>query len=183
MRHYFRFGFLGLMLVALAGAAWAFDPPPAEGTGGYQTQLADIKRVQLGPALGVDQRTVDQLLRIDQKYNPLKHQARHEAKTALMQLRQVMQNPNPPQDQVKAILDTMMRKEQEISSLQQRQLQEEMAILTPVQHARYILYLVELRHQITREARSLRGQQGPKAAVPLVPGPEPREVVRPTQER
>jgi hypothetical protein len=179
MRYFFLLGFLGLTMAGLVGASWAYDPPASGQYGGPRDMLMEIKRTQLGPALGIDQHTVDQLIKIDQKYNPLKNQARQEAKAALAQLKQVMQNPNPPQEQVKAILDTMLRKEQEITSLQQRQLQEETAILNPVQHARYILYLIGLRQEIAKEARSLRS--GPKSMQPITPGPEPREVVRPTE--
>jgi Spy/CpxP family protein refolding chaperone len=178
MRYFFLLGFLGLTLVSMAGASWAFDHP-AEGRGGFQNQLLEIKRTQLGSALGVDQRTVNQLIKIDQKYNPLKDQSRREAKAAFEQLQQVMRNPNPSQEEVRAVLSTMLQKEQEITSLKQRQQQEEMAVLTPVQQARYLLYLMGLRQQIAREARSLR--ESPKSMQPITPGPEPREVVRPTE--
>ena len=178
MRYYLLLGFLGLTLASMAGTTWAFDHP-AEERGGFQNQLLEIKRTQLGSALGVDQRTVEQLLKIDQKYNPLKDQTRREAKTAFEQLQQVMRSPNPSQQEVRAILDTMLRKKKEIKALEDQQDQEETALLSPVQRARYILYLISLRQEIAKEARSLRS--GPKAIQPLTPGPEPREVVRPTE--
>ena len=141
---------LGLLLTGVAPMAWGFEHP--ESLNRFQE---DVKRTRLGPVLGVDQRKVDQLLLIDQKYKPLKEQARRDAVAAFQQLQQVMRNPSPPEDQVKGILATMMRKKQESLDLQQRQLDEEMAILTPVQQARYLMFLMGLRRQMVKEARSL----------------------------
>ncbi|MHB8066759.1 MAG: hypothetical protein ACYDIC_02545 [Desulfobaccales bacterium] len=141
---------LGLLLAGVAGTAWSFEQP--ETLNRFQE---DAKRTRLGPVLGVDQRKVDQLLLIDQKYKPLKEQARREAVAAFQQLQQAMRNPSPSEDQVRAILATMMQKKQQSLDLQQRQLEEEMAVLTPVQQARYLMFLMGLRRQIVKEARSL----------------------------
>lgn len=180
MRPFVFLCFLCLSLAGVASLTWAFEPPES-GMGQFQHGVQELKRTQLGPALGVDQRKVDQLLQIDQKYDPLKDQTRREARVALGQLQQLMRNPNPSEEEVRAVLETLLRKEQEINSLKQRQHQEEMAILTPIQQARYIMYLMGLRQQISREARSLRG--GPRGTAPgpiSPPGTTPREVVRPT---
>ena len=84
-----------------------------------------------------------------------------------------MQQPNPPQQKVEAILDRMMKLRQEKLALEQRQLREEKNILTPVQQARYILLLMNMRQQIAREAQKMRSApQG----VPVPPQAGPREV-------
>ena len=55
--------FLGL---TLAGASLAWGQPGGEfGGGGFQDRFLEVKRNQLGPALGVNQQTVDKLLAID----------------------------------------------------------------------------------------------------------------------
>lgn len=149
---------LGLLLAGVVSTAWSFEQP--ETLNRFQE---DAKRTRLGPALGVDQRKVDQLLLIDQKYKPLKEQARREAIAAFQQLQQVMRNPSPPEDQVRAILATMRQKQQQSLDLQQRQLEEEMAILTPVQQARYLMFLMGLRRQMVKEVRSL----GPSRSGPV----------------
>jgi hypothetical protein len=139
----------------------------------------EVKRQKLGPALGVDQRTVDRLLQIDQRYRPLKEQAKNEAVSSFRQLQQVMRQPSPPEDQVQTILDKMIQSRRETLNIQQRQLDEEMAVLTPLQQARYLMFLMSLRKQMAREALNLRSapQEG---ARPMGP---PRElpVVRPGQ--
>jgi len=96
----------------------------------------------------------------------LKEQARREAIAAFQQLQQVMRNPSPPEDQVRAILATMRQKQQQSLDLQQRQLEEEMAILTPVQQARYLMFLMGLRRQMVKEVRSL----GPSRNGPVGTG-------------
>ncbi len=141
---------LGLLLAGVTPTAWAFEQPDS-----LNRFQEDVKRTRLGPVLKVDQRKVDQLLLIDQKYKPLKEQARREAIAAFQQLQQVMRNPSPADDQVRVILATMMQKKQQSLDLQQRQLEEEMAILTPVQQARYLMFLMGLRRQMVKEARSL----------------------------
>ncbi|MDI6852573.1 MAG: hypothetical protein QME75_03070 [Deltaproteobacteria bacterium] len=173
MRH-FVLSVCGLLLLAGTGAlAWAqFDPP--DSAGHYQES---IKRQKLGPALGVDQGTVNRLLDIDHKYKPLKEQAKRDAISAYQDLQQVMRNPSPPENQVRAILDKMIRNRRETLNLQQRQLEEEMAVLTPVQQARYLMFLMSLRKQMAQEAMNLRSRQ---EAKPIAP---PRElpVVRPSR--
>jgi hypothetical protein len=141
---------LGLLLAGVTCPAWGFDPPDS-----LNRFQENVKRTRLGPVLRVDQRKVDQLLRIDEKYKPLKEQARREAIAAFKQLRQVMHQPSPSDDQVRGILATMMQKKQESLNLQQRQLEDEMAILTPVQQARYLMFLMGLRREMVKEARSL----------------------------
>ncbi len=173
-RHLVLKGFLGVLLVGCLGglaAAQGFDP--GDSMDRYQTE---VKRSKLGPALGVDQRTVDQLLQIDQKYRHQKEQAKREALAAFQQLQQAMSKPNPSDQEVQAILDRMMHSRTETLSLQQRQFNEEMSVLTPVQQARYLMFLMSMRKQVAQEARELK--TGPKASKPITP---PRElpVMRP----
>lgn len=167
--------FLGLTLAWLAAAPWTLAQP-GNGPGGFQDKLQAVKRAQLGPTLGVDQRTVDQLLKLDQKYTPLKEQARQEAKAAFRQLQLLMRNPNPSEAEVRAVLNNLMRHEQEMVNLKQRQVDEERAILSPVQQARYILYL----QHMMKEARSIKG--GPGGVAPFTPGgPHEIPVSRPSR--
>ncbi len=163
------------MLVLVMGgvrSGLAFDPTePGEPMDQYQM---DFKRQNLGTALGIDQAKVEQLLQIDQKYKFQKRQAIQNAKAAFQQLQQVMSQPNPPEQEVAGILDNIMRLRKEKLTLEQQQLQEEKSILTPVQQARYIMVLMNMRHQVAREAQRMRNTpQG----VPLPPKPTgPREV-------
>ena len=169
-----RFMLFAALLLVYCAAPWsaaALDPShridPID-----QYQL-DFKRKNLGPALGIDQAKVERLLQIDQKYLSQKRQTIRDAKEALRQLQRLMQQPQPPEPEVAAILDRMMELRQEKLSLEQRQLKEEKHILTPVQQARYILMLMNMRQQVAREAQRMRS--APQGA-PLKPQPGPREV-------
>lgn len=173
-RRLVRIWCIGLLLAGwLAGVAAAQGFDPGDSMDRYQ---AEVKRSKLGPALGVDQRTVDALLQIDQKYRVQKEQAKREAMTAFQQLQQAMGKPNPSDQEVQAILDRMMHSRTETLNLQQRQFNEEMSVLTPVQQARYLMFLMSMRKQVAQEARELKA--GPKASKPITP---PRElpVMRP----
>ena len=173
-----RFSVSILALLLLAGLALPalaqFDNP--DSTDRYQE---DLKRQKLGPALGVDQGTVNRLMQIDHRFKPLKEQAKKEAVTSFQQLQQVMRNSSPPEDQVRGILNRMIKSRRESLNLQERQLEEEMAVLTPVQQARYLMFLMSVRKQMAQEAFNLRSapQQGGRPMAP------PRElpVVRPGQ--
>lgn len=169
-----RYVLLVAMLLLLSGAprlVAAFDTSdPRDPMDQYQL---DYKRKNLGATLGIDQAKVERLLQIDQKYMSLKRQTIQDAKTALQQLKQLMHQPQPPEQEVAAILDRMMKLRQEKLSLEQKQLKEEKNILTPVQQARYILLLMNMRQQIAREAQKMRST--PQGA-PLRPHPGPREV-------
>jgi|UniRef100_A0A7C3SJK5 hypothetical protein len=163
---------LGLLAMAAADPARAFD-----NLNTMDRYQEEVKRQKLGPALGVDQQTVERLLQIDQRYKPLKEQAKKEALASFQQLQQVMRSPSPPEGQVRAILTQMIKARRESLNLQERQLEEEMAVLTPVQQARYLMFLMGLRKQMAQEALNLRGSPQ-REAKPLAP---PRElpVVRP----
>lgn len=160
---------LALALLSLSAAAWAF-----ESAGPVDQYQEEMKRSKLGPALGINQPTVDKLLQIDKKYRPQKEQAKREAVGAFQQLKQAMGKPSPTDAEVQVILDKMMRNRQESLNLQHRQFEEEMAVLTPVQQARYLMFLMGLRKQVAQEARGLReGPGGPGTTRPLQP---PREL-------
>ncbi len=164
--------FLLLMLVGAVRPAAAFDPgDPGDPMDQYQ---ADFKRQNLGAALGIDQNTVERLLQIDQKYRAEKRQAVQNARGAFQQLQRVMSQPQPPEQEVAGILDNMMKLRQEKLTLEQKQLQEEKSILTPVQQAKYIMLLMSMRQQVAKEAQRVRSApQG----VPLPAKPAgPREV-------
>jgi len=136
----------------------------------YQT---DFKRQNLGAALGIDQNTVERLLQVDQKYKSQKRQATQDARAAFQQLQRAMSQPQPSEQEVAAVLDNMMRLRKAKLDLEQHQLQEEKSILTPVQQAKYILMLMNMRQQVAKEAQRVRGApQG----VPLPAKPGPREV-------
>lgn len=161
--------FLGLTLV---GTTWAWGQPGRDfgPHHGFQDRLLEIKRRQLGPALGVDQPTVDRLLAIDQRYGPQRHRLITEMKADWQRLQQLMSQTAPPEQEVKTLLDNMRRKRQEMLNLQRRQGDDEMALLTPIQQARYLMYL----RTLIREARSIRGG-GPPPGKFFEPG-QPREI-------
>jgi hypothetical protein len=165
--------FLVLLGLTLAGAGGAWAQPSHDFGGGFQDRLMEVKRNQLGPALGVNQQTVNRLLAIDQRYKPMRQQLIMGMKTDFQRLQQIMSQPNPQEQEIMAVLDNMKRKRLEMLNLQQRKDDEETALLTPVQQARYIIYLMNL----VREARSIKGgsggMRGPAELKPMQP---PREI-------
>ena len=175
--------FLGLILAGLALAPWALAQPMAQPmgqpsnsrSGGFQARFQEVKRSQMGPALGVSQPTVDRLLQVEQRYQPQRQALIRDMKMDYQRLQQVMSQPSPSEPEVKAILSNMKRKKQEMQDLQNRQGEEEDALLTPVQQARYIMYLKTL----VQEARSVKGR-GPEETAPMMPqGPREIPVSRP----
>lgn len=170
------FVFLGL---TLAGASLAWGQAGRELGGGFQDRFLEVKRNQLGPALGVNQPTVDQLLAIDARYKPLRHQMVMEMKSDMQRLQQLMSQPAPPEQEIKALLADMKRKRLEMLNLQQRKDDEETALLTPMQQARYLMYLMSL----IKEARSIKsGTGGPGGmGAPTLRPPQEIPVSRPPQ--
>ncbi len=146
--------FLGLILAGLAVAPWALaqpmGQPVASGGGNFQQRFQQVKRAQMGPALGVNQQTVDRLLQIEQHYNPQRRQLIQIMKTDFQRLQQVMSQPSPPEQEVAAILSDMKQRRQQMQDLQNQQGQEEEALLTPVQQARYLMYQKDLMQQARR---------------------------------
>jgi hypothetical protein len=168
------------LVLTLGGSSWAWaQPGPGHnfGEGKFHDRFLELKRTQLGPALGVDQPTVDKLLAIDQRYKPLRHQLIMGMKTDMHRLQQLMSQGSPPEQEVKAILSGMKRRRVEMLNLQQRKDDEEMALLKPVQQARYIIYLMSL----IREARSIKGGPcGPEGmGAPALRPPREIPVSRP----
>jgi hypothetical protein len=165
--------FLLFLGISLAGSTGVWGQPAHEmGGPGFQERLLEIKRTQLGPALGVNQQTVDRLLQIDQRYKPMRHQMIMEMKNDWHRLQQLMSHPAPSEAEVQTVLGHMKSKRLEMLNLQQRQGDEEMALLTPIQQARYLIYL----RSLIREARSIKG--GPSREMPTMPGAPgpPREI-------
>lgn len=166
--------FLATLLLLLAGVPRPVGALTTDGSSDPIDQYqADFKRKNLGPALGIDQSKVERLLQIDRKYKSLKRQAIQKARMSLQQLNRVMRQPKPSEQEVRGILGNMMRIRREKLALEQRQLEEEKTVLTPVQQARYILLLMNMRQQIAKEAQKVR--QSPRG-VPLPVKPGPREV-------
>jgi Spy/CpxP family protein refolding chaperone len=161
------FVLLGLILAG-SGLAWG-QPRHEFGGGGFQDRFLQVKRSQLGPALGVNQQTVDKLLAIDARYRPLRHQMVTGMKSDMQRLQQLMRQPSPPEREVRALLADMKRKRLEMLNLQQRKDDEESALLTPMQQARYLMYLMSL----IKEARSIKsgGGQGRETRPGIVRQP------------
>jgi hypothetical protein len=162
--------FLVVLVLILSGTSWAWAQPGHEfGEGGFQDRFLETKRTQLGPALGVDQQTVNKLLAIDQKYKPLRHQLIINMKADFQRLQQLMTQTNPPDNEIVTVLKNMKHNRLEMLNLQQRKDEEETAILTPVQQGRYIIYLMGL----IREARNIKsgpgGLGGPGGMAPMMP--------------
>jgi Spy/CpxP family protein refolding chaperone len=173
---------LVLLVLTLGGSSWAWaQPGPGHGfgEGRFHDRFLEVKRKQLGPALGVNQQTVDKLLAIDQRYKPLRHQLIMGMKTDMRRLQQLMSQGSPPEQEVKAILSGMKQRRMEMLNLQQRKDDEEMALLTPVQQGRYLIYLMSL----IREARSIKGGPGGPGGMgaPALRPPREIPVSRPPQ--
>jgi hypothetical protein len=148
------FLFLGL---TLAGTSLAWAQPGRDfGGGGFQDRLQEVKRNQLGPALGVNQQTVDKLLAVDARYKPMRQQLIAAMRNDMNRLQQVMSQAAPPEQEIRAILGDMKRNRLEMLNLQQREDDEETAILTPIQQARYLMYL----RSLIKEARSIKSGTG-----------------------
>jgi Spy/CpxP family protein refolding chaperone len=165
-----------LLVLTLGGSSWAWAQPGSHHgfgrRGRFHDRFLELKRKQMGPALGVDQQTVDKLLAIDQKYKPLRHQLIMGMKTDMRRLQKLMSQGSPPEPEVKALLSGMKRRRMEMLNLQQRKDDEEMALLTPVQQARYIMYLMSL----IREARSIKGGKGGPGSMGAPALRPPREI-------
>ena len=161
------FVFLGL---TLAGASLAWGQQGRELGGGFQDRFLEVKRNQLGPALGVNQPTVDQLLAIDARYKPLRHQLVTGMKSDMQRLQQLMSQPTPPEAEIKPLLAEMKRKRLEMLNLQQRKDDEETALLTPMQQARYLMYLMSLIKE-ARNVKSGAGEPGGQGRPGVVGGP------------
>jgi hypothetical protein len=146
--------FLGLTLGG-AGLAWG-QPAGGFGGGGFQDRFLQAKRSQLGSALGVNQQTVDKLLAIDARYKQLRHQLAVGMENDVQRLEQLMRQPSPPEPEIKALLGEMKRKRLEMLNLQQRKGDEDAALLTPIQQARYLMYFMTL----LKEARSIKSGGG-----------------------
>jgi len=157
---------LAWAVLALGAAALA---QPIEEFGKFNHRLLEVKRGQLGQVLGVEQRTVEQLLDIDRRYQPQRQQLTQAMKNEFRQLQQLISQPAPPEQEIMAILSRMKSHRREMLDLQQRKADEEMALLTPVQQARYLMYMMNL----VKEARSIR--RGPGGMGPWEPAP-PREI-------
>ncbi len=130
--------------------------------------VAGIKRTQLVRFLGVNQQTVDRLLEVEQRYTPRRRQLTNEMKMDYERLMQIMSKPSPSDQDVKAIITSMKRKKQEMQDLQNRQGDEEEALLTPVQQALYLMY----QRRLLQEARSVKGHSPGETAPfnPAAPG-------------
>jgi Spy/CpxP family protein refolding chaperone len=165
--------FLGLILAITASATLAAAQPPNGGRGGgFQEQFYQVKRKQLGPELGVSQQVVDQLLQIEQRYQAQRQRLFRESRADFQNLLQTLSQPAPSEQNVKAILDNIKRKQQEKHNLQVKQSEEEERLLTPVQEARKIMY----QKRLLREARSVK-RKGQGEAAPMAPPTGPREVM------
>jgi Spy/CpxP family protein refolding chaperone len=165
MRRRILFLFLGLTL-ATASLAWG-QADHGLGGGGFQDRFLEVKRTQLGPALGVNQQTVDKLLAIDARYKPVRHQLVTGMKSDMHRLQQLMSQPSPPEQEIRTLLAEMKRKRLEMLNLQQRKDDEETALLTPMQQARYIMYLMTL----IKEARNIKSGTGAPSRPGVVGGP------------
>jgi Spy/CpxP family protein refolding chaperone len=166
---------LVFLVLSLGGSSWVWaQPSPGHGfgEGRFHDRFLEVKRKQLGPALGVNQQTVDKLLAIDQRYKPLRHQLIMGMKSDMRRLQQLMSQGSPPEQEVKAVLSGMKRRRMEMLNLQQRKDEEEMALLTPVQQARYLMYLMSL----IREARSIKGGPGGPGSMGAPALRPPREI-------
>ena len=95
-----------------------------------------------------------------------------------------MSQPNPSSPEVTNILTNIKKKEQEMQGLKQRQDEEEMVILSPVQQARYLMCLIGQRRQMVKEPRSLgppaNGGVGTRPAGNAAPGRYPAAVPLPS---
>jgi hypothetical protein len=170
------YGILGLSLAGLVAVSAAQAQPMQGRRVGFQDKFQEIKRTQLGPALGVNSQIVDRLLQIEARYQPQRHKLIGEMRMDYLRLQQAMSQPAPSEQQVKTILTDMKRKKREMQDLQTRQGDEEDAILTPLQQARYIMYLKSL----LKEARNIKG--GPRETEPYIPrGPREIPVSRPAR--
>ena len=168
---------LCLILAGMAAATMALAQPGGGMGGGFQERFREIKRTQMGPALGVNQQTVDRLLQIEARYQPQRQQLIRDSKLEFRRLQQVMSHPSPSDQEVKAIMDNIKRKQQEMQELQRQQGEEEDALLTPVQQARYLMY----QSSLLREARSVKGE-GRGETAPINPqGPREIPVSRPAR--
>ena len=97
--------FLGL---TLAGASLAWGQQGREfGGGGFQDRFLQAKRSQLGPALGVNQQTVDQLLAIDARYKQLRSQMIMAMMNDWRLLEQAMAKPSTSEQEIKTILSSL----------------------------------------------------------------------------
>ena len=183
---------LGLILAGMTAATVALAQPMGQPMGqpgtcgqpggargaGFQARFQEIKRTQMGPAVGVNQQTVDQLLQIEARYQPLRQQLIRDSKKEFRRLQQVMSQAFALGSGSEGYPGTVSSGSNGRCKIcRRRQGEEEEALLTPVQQARYFMY----QRTLLKEARNVQGG-GPGEEAPMMPqGPREIPVSRPAR--
>jgi|GEM_PF-6266204 len=150
---------LVLILFSLLAAGAALLTPALAQTGSTRAQdrLLEYKRRQLPQVLHLDQGQVDRLLEVERRHQPGLNRLRQDIRRDLQRLSRLLDRPQPSDAEVKAVLESLQGKRDQLQSLRQRQMDEAAALLSPQQQARYLIFQQQMRRDLLQQVRGLPG--------------------------
>ncbi len=131
-----------------------------------------IRTWKMTEALKLDREGAARFFTVDNQYEEAKGKLRRELHEDIHRLRNLMRDPNPPERELRDLVQRIKNRKKEHDDLVQRQTEEEMNMLRLEQQARYILFQIDFHKEMmdlirdVREARPARpGYETPPVKI------------------
>lgn len=111
-------------------------------------RIAMIRAMKMTEALKLDRETAAKMAVIDAGYKDKKKKLGRDFHEDLRLLRQAAREPGTPEKDLRVLLQRLKQNKKDMDELAQKQLDEEMALLTTEQQARYVLFTIDFRREM-----------------------------------
>jgi Spy/CpxP family protein refolding chaperone len=160
---------LGIFLLSLTlCGSWAWAESWKEGKDARSKaweRIHMIKMLKLTEALKLDRETAARFFAVDNRYEEGKRKLRRDLHENIHRLRNLMQDMNPPEGELRELLSRIKNRKKDLDDLVQKQTDEEMSLLKPAQQARYVLFQIDFQREMQDLIREIREGRPPKPGV------------------
>ena len=172
---------LALMLPALSSAG---SPPAADDQGdngpggkGALMKYRLMRIAELQEVLGLDEQTSLKLNVVLKKFDEQRVAIRKEMKQVTKNLKELVAAPKPDDVKITAALDSLNSIGEKMKSMQSQEIAEVRKILTPLQQAKFVLQMDQIRKRmrdlVHKNWNERGGFMGPGPIPPPPQGPNP----------
>jgi Spy/CpxP family protein refolding chaperone len=156
------------LLALILGGSPAWTEPWKEGKDPREKSRERIQMMKIWKmteTLKLDREGAARFIAVNNYYEESRRKVRHDFYEDIQRVRNIMRDMNPPERELRELVNRLKNRKREINDLENKQLEEEMNLLKPEQQARYFLFQIDFHREMEDMIREIQGERPPRPVL------------------
>jgi Spy/CpxP family protein refolding chaperone len=157
-----------LLLSLILGSSTAWTDPWKEGKDPREKSRERIQMMKIWKmteTLKLDREGAARFIAVNNYYEEARRKAHRDFHDDIQKVRNALRDMNPPERELRELVNRLKNRRKEINDLENKQLEEEMNLLKTEQQARYFIFQIDFRREMDDLIREVQGERPPRPGI------------------